>query len=51
MYNSQGVKVEEVTVSAHDESISLDATDWNRGLYFVRVECGGKVYSRKLVVN
>ena len=33
------------------KSISLDATGCIRGLYFVRVECGGEVYSRKLIVN
>lgn len=51
VYNSQGVKVEEVTVPAHTESISLDATGWRRGLYFVRIECGNEMSSAKLIVN
>jgi len=51
VYNSQGIKVEEITIPAHTESISLDATGWNRGLYFVRVECGGEVRSSKLIVH
>jgi len=50
VYNSQGVKVLEVEVPALTEKVSLDATGWLWGLYFVQVECGGEVRSSKLVV-
>ncbi len=51
VFNAQGMKIDEIEIPAHTESISLDAARWNRGLYFLWVTCGDMVYSAKLVVN
>ncbi len=51
VFNAQGMKVDEIEIPAHTESISLDAARWNRGLYFLWVTCGDMVYSAKLVVK
>lgn len=48
IYNLVGQKMYE----AEDSSVSIDATDWNKGVYLVRVtERNGKAITKKLVVN
>ena len=48
IYNLVGQKVYETK----DSSVSIDASDWNKGMYLVRVtERNGKATTKKLVVN
>jgi len=52
VYNSQGLKVEEVEVPEGKETITVDVGGWRRGLYFVRLIVNGEEHeSTKIVVN
>ncbi len=51
IYNGEGRKVKEIRNTEESESITINAEGWNRGLYLIRLETGGKVFSSKLIIQ
>ncbi|MCD4694676.1 MAG: T9SS type A sorting domain-containing protein, partial [Bacteroidales bacterium] len=50
IYNSQGVKVEEINVPDGKETILINAQSWQKGIYLVHVVIDGKITgTRKLI--
>ncbi len=52
MYNSQGVKVEEIKIPAGKEEITVNVQGWESGIYYLRMTASGKnLGSGKVVVK
>jgi hypothetical protein len=52
IYNSQGIKVEEVKVPEGIDTCTFNAEGWTRGIYFLIVEFSGQLIgSAKIVVR
>lgn len=52
VYNSQGLKVEELTIPENTEALSVDVEGYQRGLYFLQLLISNKVVGQtKLIVQ
>ena len=51
IYNGEGKKVREITTAQRSENITIEADGWNKGLYLIRLETGGKTFSSKLIMQ
>jgi hypothetical protein len=50
VYNSQGLKVEEIIIPEPDETISLKVESWPKGMYFLQLIVSGKVIANQKVI-
>ena len=52
VYNSQGIKVEEIDIPEMKETITINVQSWSKGIYFVQLVVDGEaVGSRKIIKN
>ncbi len=52
VYNSQGVKVEEIKIPTGKETVTVNVQGWESGIYYLRMTASGKnLGSGKVIVK
>ena len=50
VYNSQGLKVEEIKIPTEKETISVNVQGWPKGMYFMQLAVGGETVANTKVI-